>query len=137
MKRLALNQLQSAVYRLLTNREIWVDGVPVHNDVPCNPTFPFTVMGVGMDVEKNDAKNADIADYYMPIMIYSKYGGTKEINEIADDIANILGHMPIDLADESFNCLLAEVAEFHSYPEETEGYRGYVVLKAKIQNLKA
>ena len=136
MKRLALNQLQAAVYKLLTNRDIWRDGVDIYNNVPCNPKFPFVVMGVGIDVVRNDAKNTDVADYDMPILIYSQYNGTRQINEIADDITNILSHVPLDLADEQFACLSTDITEFHSYPEETEGYRGYVVLRTKIQNLK-
>lgn len=136
MKRLALNQLQAAVYRLLTDVDIWHDGISVYNNVPCNPAFTFVVMGIGIDVEKNNAKDTDIANYFMPIMIYSEYEGTKEVNDIADAITAILTHYPLDLDDEQFKCLSTEITEFHSYPEETEGYRGYVVLRVIIQNLK-
>lgn len=140
MKRLALNALQQAVYSLLTDETIdWSPRIPVFNDIPDQTLAPYIITGVSTKIIKDGSKDLDTATYEMPLFIYSKQNGTKELNEIADDVTGIISSYLLarGLKDTDFKLLAAEITEFASQPESTAGYEGWLILTAKIQYLKA
>lgn len=140
MKRLALNLLQQAIYKLLTDETIsWSPRIPVFNDIPEKAQAPYIITGVSTKIVKDGSKDLDTATYEMPLFIYSKQSGTKELNEIADDVTGIISCYLLakGLNDNDFKLLSAEITEFISQPESTAGYEGWLILTAKIQYLKA
>jgi len=133
IRRIPLIPLQAAIYNVL-KPPIYIDGVPVYDNVPKKATLPYITLGA-FTCRTNGAKRVDIADVSIQVQIWSTYSGKKQVNEIANDVMTILTSVPLDLSADNFKVMEQGCDMFESFPEETYGYHGVITFTVKIQNL--
>lgn len=136
-RRIPLVAVQRAIYKLLQDCPITVNGKPVavYDDVPRNvEALPRITFG---DFTHNTGagKVTEMGDISLRLHIWSRYNGKKEVNEIADDLTSILTSVPLDLQRDGFKAVSQDVTFFEAFEADQHGYHGVLTFNAKIQNL--
>jgi len=92
---------------------------------------------IGSFTSKNGGtKDCDIAEISQQLAIWSNYQGKAELNQIANDIAEVLTAVVLDLSTDGFSVMSQDVDMMEAFGTAEDGFFGAVTFVAKIQNIK-
>lgn len=105
---LPFNAFQAVIVSLLEDlKDLNSAVVPVHDEVPDKPTYPYVELG---GYESETDLSSDFLSYSVSweINVYSKYAGSKEANDILGQIAQRFKKIPTGLGFRSMSEGLTE-----------------------------
>lgn len=111
--------------------------ITITDHVDDDVALPYVVVG-DINTNETDAKDEKVSTSIVQIDIYSDYMGRKELDAIAETIADTLydDNTVIDMTADGFQVVDGRIQSFETYEEDQYGYVGTITLEMVIQDLR-
>lgn len=130
MIQLPIDALQKAMYSFLSKYET----VPVYDNIPDDAMFPYITFG-DFEYNPDNAKAMDMSSVTVELDIYSDQPGRAEVNQIANELCQLFSAVPVVMEEEQFKIQRQEIVSYTSYPAESFGYSGKVIISFLIYRI--
>lgn len=133
MRRFPNHAITKALVKLISDNT----NITITDHVDDSVILPYVVVG-DINTNETDAKDEKVSTSLVQIDIFSDYMGRKELDTIAETIADTLydDDTVIDMTDDGFQVVDGRIQSFETYEEDQYGYIGTITLEMVIQDLR-